>query len=206
MRFCTAIAILLVSLMPICWAARGQAEDFYLGPHAGDEGLRSFHLSIGEYYRVQPREIVIVRDRIHDEDELPVVFFIAKHARVKPAVIIKMRESGQSWMSISRRFGLGPDIYYYALPRHPFAGPYGRAYEHFKRDRRSWKHARLDDSDIVNLINLRYMSEHYGCPPERIIQLRSEGNRFSDIYQEIRFGKAESRVQSASPLDLLHSP
>lgn len=195
----TAIAISLFSVMLIGLTAQVQAEDFYLGPCSGDEGLRSFHLSIGDYYHVQPREIVLVRDRIHDEDELPVVFFIAKHARVKPVVIIKMREGGQSWMEISRRFGIGPDIYYYALPQRPYAGPYGRAYGHFKRDRQFWKHARLGDRDIVNLINLRYMSEHHGCSPEKIIQLRSEGNRFSDIHHELRFGKADGRAQSASP-------
>ncbi len=51
------------------------ATQWSVGVSGGDEGIRSFNLSIGDYYHVPEREVVGVHDRGIQEEELPVVFF-----------------------------------------------------------------------------------------------------------------------------------
>lgn len=132
--------------------------------------------------------MIIIKERGIDEDELPVVFFIAKRARVSPEVIIKMRLSGYSWMDISLHYGIGPEVYYIPVEETVIMGPpYGKAYGYYKKyPRNKWKLIRLDDDDIVNLVNLRFMSEYHGIPPAEVIKMKSQGKKFVVMDREIK--------------------
>lgn len=162
-----------------------------MGISIGDEGLRSFYLSIGEYYRIPEKEVIIVRDKRIPSEEIPVVFFIAKRARVKPATIIDLRLKGMTWWDITLHYHLGPEIYYVPVKESVVIGPpYGKAYGHYKKKpKKEWKKIVLGDDDIVNLVNLRFISSHYGYPPEKVIQLREQGKTFIVINEEIKKGK-----------------
>ncbi|MDI7259241.1 MAG: hypothetical protein QME90_04880 [Thermodesulfobacteriota bacterium] len=83
-----------------------------IGVSMGEEGLRSFYFSIQEYFRVPEKEVVIIRERRIPDEEIPVILFIAQRARVAPAAIVDLRLGGKSWMDITLRFGLSPEIYY----------------------------------------------------------------------------------------------
>ena len=50
---------------------------------------------------------------------------------------------------------------------------------------------RLGDDDVVNLVNLKFASEHYGYSPEKVIKMRSEGRNFVEINEEITRGKGQ---------------
>ena len=109
--------------------------------------LNSFYLSVGEYYRVPERDVIFIRERRIPDYEIPVVLFISQRARVAPAMIIDLRLSGNSWMNISLRFGLGPDVYYVPV-QNVHGSPYGHAYGHYRnRNRNEWHRIRLDDDD-----------------------------------------------------------
>ncbi|MBI5039070.1 MAG: hypothetical protein HZC13_04835 [Nitrospirae bacterium] len=155
------------------------------GISIGEEGLKGFYLSVGEYYRVPQREVIIIRERGIPAEELPVVFFIAERAHVAPSVIINMRLSRTTWFNIMLHYRLSPEILYVPV-RVVHGPPYGKAYGHFKKPRREWKKIVLDDDDVVNLVNLRFTSNHYGIPPERVIQMRTEGRNFVTINDEIK--------------------
>ncbi|MGE5353367.1 MAG: hypothetical protein ACM3P0_14890, partial [Acidobacteriota bacterium] len=57
-------------------------------------GLNGFYMTMGNYFRVPQREIIIVRDRRLPEDEIPVVFFVARRAGVSPREVARLRRSG----------------------------------------------------------------------------------------------------------------
>ena len=159
-----------------------------LGLSVGEEGLRSFHLGIGEYFRVPEREVIIIRERRIPEQEIPVVFLIAQRARVAPAAIVDLRQRGRSWLNITIHYGLSPEIYYVPMPATVRVGPpYGKAYGHFKnKPKKEWKTIVLSDGDVINLVNLKFVSEHYGRPPEEVIRLRSSGKQFVVLHDEVR--------------------
>jgi hypothetical protein len=124
--FLTLIVLSLGSLIP---QAKASVD---IGVYIGDEGLRGFYLSVGDYYRVPEREVVIIRERGMSYEEMPVVFFIAGRAHVAPGVIVDLRLRGMSWMDITFRYGLSPEIYYVPLRVTP-GPPYGKAYGYYKK-------------------------------------------------------------------------
>lgn len=165
-----------------------------LGVSIGEEGVRGFYLGVGEYFRVPQREVIIIRERRIPEEEIPVVFFIAQRARVEPATVVNLRLRGKSWLDITLHYGLSPEIYYVPVPVVVKGPPYGKAYGYFKnKPRKEWKTIVLSDHDVVNLVNLKFVSEHYGYPPEQVIKWRSEGKNFVVINHEIRKEKEKGR-------------
>jgi hypothetical protein len=165
------------------------ATQWGVGVSGGAEGIRSFNLSIGEYYHVPEREVIVVHERGIQEEELPVVFFIAQMAHVSPEAIVDLRLRGMNWMDITLHFGLNPEIYYIPVRQGP---PYGHAYGHYKNHPKSgWHKGDLRDSDIVNQVNLKFISEHHRFAPEKIMKYRSEGRSFPIIDRDIRQGRQD---------------
>lgn len=194
----TILITIIATLMLLPLTTSIARADVSVGLSADENGIREFHLAIGDFYRVPEQEVIIVRQRNIPDDELPVVFFIAQRARVRPEAIVDMRLKGDSWMDITLHFGLGPDIFY--IPVKEVSGPpYGKAYGYYNnRPRKEWKQIRLDDDDIVNLVNLRFMSKHYGYAPENVMRFRSNGEDFLKINADIRQEKGGKHHEEGS--------
>jgi len=151
-----------------------------------NSGHNSFYFAVGDYYGVPESRVVYVRDhyRIPDE-ELPVVFFLASRAHVDPQVIINLRVGRRmSWPDITFHYGLTPEIYYVPVTR--VGPPYGNAYGHYKKCKKDYKKVVLVNDDVVNLVNLRFMSEYHGIPAEQVMDRRGRGERFVAMNNEFR--------------------
>ncbi|HLG53725.1 MAG TPA: hypothetical protein VI485_00250 [Vicinamibacterales bacterium] len=168
-NFCT-LALLSIVLGPALAVERASAQTAVnVSAHIG-----SFHLAVANYYHVPEREVVVIKKQRIPDEEIPVALFIAQRAVVSSATVVNFRLRGESWWDISVRFGLTPDVYYVPVAGNP-GPPYGRAYGHYKKKSRDqWKTIVLTDADIVNLVHLRFLSEHYRVAPERIIEMRRE--------------------------------
>ena len=165
--------------------------------HIGD-----FHVAVANYYRVPEREVIVIRSQRIPDDEIPVALFIAQRAMVSSATVINFRRRGESWWDISVRFGLSPEVYYVPVTVAP-GPPYGRAYGHYKKkSRNQWRTIVLTDAEIVNLVELRFLSEHYRVAPERIIEMRGRDRDFVAIHTDLRMtrgsGSAHRRDDSRS--------
>lgn len=177
-------------------AAAPKAVDFGFGLQVDDEGRKSFYLAVSNHYQVPEKEIIVVRERRIPDEEMPVVFFLASRAGTSPKAIIDLRLAGKSWMDITLHFGLNAGVYYVPVEVDP-GPPYGHAYGHFKKHPRSkWGEIRLSDSDVVNFVNLRFISDHYGWSAADIIQMRGDGRRFVEINREVKEKKAGKNKQA----------
>jgi hypothetical protein len=147
------------------------------------DGLRSFYFAVGNYYQVPEREVVVIRERALPPDEVPVVFYVARQARVEPAIIVDFRRRGMSWADIAFRFHLTPDIYY-------FQGgpPYGKAYGY-------WKNHPPRDAEVVEAVNVHFLSEYHHVSADEIRAERSRGPNYAFVAQnfEARSRKHEER-------------
>jgi hypothetical protein len=180
--------VLIIMLAFIIFSPIGAAEaSVDLGVSIGEEGLRGFYLAVENYYRVPEREVVVVRDRHIPDEEIPVVFFLAQRAHVRPSAIIDFRLAGRSWLDISLHFGLGPEIFYVPVRETVVVGPpYGKAYGYYKKKpKKQWRTIVLSDADVVNLVNLRFISDHYKYKPEKVMKLREGGKNFVAINDEV---------------------
>ncbi len=176
-------------------AASAGEPQWNIGISAGSDGISGFRLSVGNHYQVPEREVVVIRERGIPEEELPVVFFIARHAHVSPDVVMDLRLHRRSWHDITLHFGLSPEIYYV-----PVSGPpYGKAYGHYKKHSKGgWKKARLSDVEIVNQVNLNFISRQYGYSPAQIMKMREHGTSFVSIERKIAREKGHREVRNVS--------
>lgn len=184
--------VALVFLTPVMWAS---AQSVSTGVSIANGQVKSFYLAIGDYYRVPETRVVYVKEhyRVHDE-EIPVVFFLASRAHVDPSVIIDLRvRQRMSWLDITFHYGLTPEIYYVPVKR---AGPpYGNAYGHYKKHGHDYKKVVLADADVVNLVNLRFMSEYHGVAAEVVMDRRGKGEKFVVINDEFHKEKGKHHDQ-----------
>jgi len=179
--------------MVFCPFTQQSLADVDVGLSIGDEGLKSFYLAIGDYYQVPEKQIIIVRRQKIPEEEMPVVFFIAKKAHVSPQVIINMRLGGKSWWEISAHYGLRADVFYVPLKNDP-GPPYGKAYGHFKHQKKNeWNKIVLSDADIINFVNLRFVSEYWDYSPEEVVKMRGKGENFVIISSEVKHAKGNTK-------------
>jgi hypothetical protein len=194
--FMKNIFILLIVLISLIMAVPASAQNVSTGISIADGELRSFYLAIGDYYRVPESRVVHVKknSRVRDED-LPVVFFLASRAHVEPEVIIDLRyRQRMSWLNITFHFGLTPEIYYVPVQR---AGPpYGKAYGHYEKHEHDYKKVVLVDEDVVNLVNLRFISDHHRVAPETVMDMRGQGKKFVVINEEVRQEKGKNRGEN----------
>lgn len=186
----------LIPLFCLLFMMPGFAQDINTGISIGSEGIKSFYFSISKYYDVPETQVERTRERRISDEELPVVFFIAGKAGVNPQVIIDLRLGGSSWYDISVKYGIYSNAYYVPLESHP-GPPYGNAYGYYKnKPRKEWKKIRLNDEDIINLVNLKFMSEYYNYKPEKIIEMRKAGKQFVVINNNIKAEKKEHKTHS----------
>jgi hypothetical protein len=179
-------AFSLIVLGALSLAGRAEAQTpFSVDAHVGD-----FHVAVANYYRVPEREVVVIRERRVRDEDLPVVLFIAQHARVTPATIVDLRMRGLSWWDISVRYGVGPQVYYVPVAVAP-GPPYGKAWGHYKKKpRKQWNTIVLADDDIVNLVHVRFISDYYRIPPERVVEVRGHHPNIVAVNYEVSRGQS----------------
>ncbi len=181
----TFICFFLIMSISVCLAQ----TNFSISVSDEESG---FAFSISNFYKVPEKEVIIVKERGIPDEELPVVFFIAEKARVKPANIIELRLKGLTWMDISLKYGITAESYYVPVNVIEVGPPFGKAYGHFKKHpKHKWKEIRLDDDDIVNLVNVKFISSYHGIEPEVIIKEKSYGKKYIVLDRELKEKKSK---------------
>jgi hypothetical protein len=173
-----SLVILVFLLLPTpLWAAVGFNVTI---------GAPGFYLSIGNFYGYPEREVVVCHERGIPDDDIPVVFFICKHAHVDPEVIIRLRVVEHwPWSRICTYYRIPPTAFYFPVEK--YGPPYGHAYGYYGRypHRGDWGKIRLREADIVNQVNLIFVSKYYNYPPERVIRMREQGTSFGTIERKV---------------------
>lgn len=184
--FCTCLTAIVLAV-----AVNANAGEVNAGISISDGGIKGFYLAIGQTYRVPEREIVVVRERRIPDEELPVVFFIARTSGATPFAIADFRLGGRTWFEVARHFGVGADAFYVEFKEAP-APPYGKAWGYYrKHPRKEWHKIVLADDDVINLVNLRFMTERYRCTPDEVVKRRSGRRGFVAIHSD--FEREHSR-------------
>lgn len=176
--------IIGIVLIAGCMYGPLNASNFDIGISGSERGINGFSLSIGNYYHVPAQEIIMIERSIPYE-ETSVVYFLAQHSHRTPHYITSLRLRGMSWWDISLHLGLNPHTLY-VIDSHRHVGPpYGKAYGY----------QRLNDSDIVELVNVRFLSSYHGISVDDVIDRRSRGQQYMHIDDEYRMEKYNHQMQ-----------
>jgi hypothetical protein len=190
------VFIFLIALSMTQGTLPAQSTQVDLGISVAGGELRSFYLAVSNHYHVPGEEVAAAKERYRFRDEeLPVVYYLAARARVKPSVIIDLRMNRMSWLDISLRFGLTPEIFFVPLTVEKVGPPYGKAYGTYKkyRTKKEWKKIVLSDREVVDLVNLKFISEYHKIPPGKVIEMRGRGRNFVSINLEIEKGRGKAK-------------
>lgn len=156
------------------------ASNFDIGISGSDRGINGFSLSIGDYYRVPQQEVMLI-ERSIPRDEMSVVYFLARESHRDARYISDLRLHGGSWWDISLRLGLDPRTLY-VVDSHRHSGPpYGKAYGYSKDNRHH-----LRDAEIIDLVNVRFLSDYHHISPDDVIDRRRGGERYNNIDEHYR--------------------
>lgn len=119
-----------------------------------------FHTAVNDYYDV-PVGAGPPPSYLYP-DELPVVYLLAREARVSPEVVMALREQGWTWLEITHHLGVDPYLYVARLPRRSdyWGWNYGRNYHY------------LTDRLIIDYVNLVFWADYYRRPVTHVIVLR----------------------------------
>jgi len=177
------IAVLLGFMV---WSASSTRADVNFGVSIGDGGLKGFYLEVGEFFKAPEADVRYVRDARFSDDEIAVVLYISQRTGIRPEAIIQLRRLKKTWCEIAVHYGMSPAMFYVPLSYDP-GPPYGKAYGHYKRHGKSeWKKINLDDEDVINLVNLRFVSGYYKVPADEIVKARCSGKSFATISKDIK--------------------
>lgn len=171
-----------------CLYASLGAADFDIGISGSERGISGFALSIGDYYHVPSRDVVVIERRI-PRDELGVVYFLSRHSHRDAGFIADLRHRGLSWWDISIRLGLDPRTLYVVDSRRHYGPPYGKAYGYDKKG----KSYRLRDAEIVELVNVRFLSDYHRVSVDDVIDRHRRGERYHHINDHYRGKKVYPR-------------
>jgi hypothetical protein len=165
------------------------------GVSIGSGGVDSFYVAVGDHYRVAPTLVAGYRERYRlADDELPVVFFLAARAQVGPQAVIDFRIGHRSWFDVAVHFGLSPDIFFVPVGMEKIGPPYGNAYGYYRNRGRGgdWRGFKASDREIVDLVNLRFLSEYHHMTPDEIVARRGRGESFVKIHENLGRGQASA--------------
>jgi hypothetical protein len=124
-----------------------------------------------------------------EPEEVPIVLFVAGRVGVSPDVVVDLRSGGMSWMAVVLRFGLDAGAFHLSLPPATPLGGLSRAYEKYRSSpAQEWKDLRLDDADLIALLNLRILSEQLGVDPAQVLQVWGETGDFVACHSSILGG------------------
>jgi hypothetical protein len=179
---------LLVALITGCIYSSLVAANFDVGVSGSDRGINGFSLSIGDYYRVPQQEVVII-ERSIPREEMSVVYYLARESHRDARYIADLRMRGLNWWDITFRLGLDPRRIYVINSQRHFGPPYGDAYGYSKN-----RH-HLRDAEIIDLVNVRFLSDYHHISPDEVIDRRRHGEHYMNIDEHYRGNRDRPEVR-----------
>lgn len=143
---------------------------------AQDAATQTYLLRAGCHFGAPAGEVEVLARWSVPSEEIPVALFIAGRAGVSPEVVLSLRRGRNSWGDVASRYGVGGGTFHVPLGSDSPGDRLARAYGEFgTRSPREWDAVQLTDAEIVDLVNLRFLTEALGIPATRALQARSSG-------------------------------
>lgn len=152
--------------------------------------LEAYHRAASEHFGVAVAEVQILAEWGLPSDEVPVVLFMARRGGISADAVAALRGSGRNWADLGSRYGVHAGVLHVDLPEGAALGPLARAYGEY-RDRGSaaWPGIRLEDREVVLLVNLRFLAEATNRQPAEVLAALASAGSAADAYQSLVRGQ-----------------
>lgn len=147
-------------------------------------GLDAYYRAAGEHFGVTEGEVQILSDWNLPPEEVPVVLFVARRGGVSADAVAALRRSGKSWADLGSRYGVHAGMLHVELDGAADLGLLAHAYDEYRQQPSSaWPGIRLDDPEIVALVNLRFLMEALRRSPEEVLAAMVRAGSAPDAYR-----------------------
>ena len=158
------------------------------GLEARQEGAaeRAYLRAVARYFQMPESEVAILAHWDLSTDEIPVALFVARRAGVSAEALVALRESGRTWSSLAASYNVGATTMHVQLRDQSSAGVLSRAYESYRvTPVAEWSNIRLDDTEIVALINVRVLAESLRLAPDDVARHTGGSVSFVELYAQL---------------------
>lgn len=156
------------------------------GLAAQEDPVDSYYRGMASYFGLPTVEVRVLSEWEIRPEEVPLVLFMARQAGVSTDALLALKEGGRGWSDLTRRYGLDAGTFHVPLPSDAPAGSLAAAYEQFRSTPSSeWDTIALGDAELVELVNIRVLSEHFDVPPVRVLQARERTGSYVEAYRRL---------------------
>jgi hypothetical protein len=125
-------------------------------------------------------------------ENIPVALLIHQRTGLPVGTITELREGGDTWMEIASAHRLRPQDFYVIVVGQVESKTYTPIITKFKSTPiNQWDTIELTDTDIVNLVNLKFIASQHDYSIFKAMALRDQGKDFTQINHEVKILKAE---------------
>ncbi len=163
---------------------------------------REYILTIGDHYNVAFEDVHDVVLKGIKTEEIPVVFYIAKHSYSSSMEIAKARLEGQSWNKIAHHYGLNGASFHVLVVGNLNSPTFEPILDKYRETLQAdWANISLTNSDIVNLVNLKMINTKHNYPPMEVIGMRDGQHSFPKINNTAIRAKHETETKRVAQTD-----
>jgi len=154
---------------------------------AQDAARTDYFRAVARHFSIPADEVTILGEWALPADEIPVVLFVARRAGVSPEAVVALRESGQSWAALTRRYRITPSALHVPIRDDAPAGALAQAYQAYRTTPvGQWDSLTLSDADIVGLVNVRVLSQALRRSAEDVAAASGSTSSYVQLYVRLR--------------------
>lgn len=151
-----------------------------------------YYQAVAGYYAAPIEQITDFHDKGIADEDLPALFLISNRTEVPAEDIMEERLQEKSWAEIATEHGLKADAYYFMISGEITSDTYSPIFEKYSTlPDQNWDKIELSDEEIVNLVNLRFISSHYDYSVFEIMAMRDSGKDFVEMNSQVKVLKEE---------------
>lgn len=160
---------------------------------AGSTAQTQYYMNVGDYYNVEYETVTAFSERGIADEDLPVVFKIAKDANVNPDEVVVKRLDGKKWLSIANDYDLSAANFYVLISGKIESKYYLPIFAKYRfAPEAQWKMLSLTDDQVRALVNLKFIYSHQDYSPFQIMAMKDFGRDFVRINRQISVAKADA--------------
>lgn len=168
---------------PVATGALFMMTAFFPGEAWGQGGdpaaLEAYTRLASAHFQVSQNEVALLAEERIQPDEVAVVLRISQVSGISPTALIALRRSGESWMGIARRYGMGASSFHEPVPAGAIEDRTRRAMAAYgDTPATSWDSIQLTDDEVVTLVNLRMLTRELGVSHAQVLTARSQAGSY----------------------------
>ncbi len=145
-------------------------------------GPANFDQAVCDHFKVSQDVLEEVRWVGIPDDEVPVVFLVSKHSKLDAVTVASMRARGDNWAALTRTRNVSPEVFYTPVSGYVHSDIYGPIYHKFQSlPKKNWFQIRLTDAEIIDLVNLQFVTKEYDYSMHEVMAQRDAGMSFAQL-------------------------